>query len=140
MGQDFFRRIDGYNTNVGGFVAANLAPTNSLTLNLAAGPGRVKGVIIQALYPGVTHFDAAALVITIDGSIIFSDNARDFFNEIGNTNVLGVITSYQYLVTVIETGQARYEYDYESSMSIKITNGTAETKYYTINAMAKVGR
>jgi len=121
MGQDFYRRMEGYNKVFIASADATLARNATLTLNAPAGPGRVEQVIVMIDKTSTEKIVIDGCILTIDGVTILNYDAWRFFSSIDAVPFWGPISGYQ-RGTNYTTYQVWRQLDYESSLSLSIQN------------------
>jgi hypothetical protein len=121
MGQDFYRRVEGYNLPFYIYTTANLARDATLTLNAPAGPGKVEKVFFMVYGPATERLYDDNIALNIDGVTIFTSNGYHLLLTYERANVSGPISS-----RIVSPDWAQYQlvadWDYESSCSLVVKN------------------
>jgi len=133
MGQDFYRRVEGYNLPFYVFGYASLVRNATLTLNAPAGPGKAEKVFIMVLSPATEQLYDDNIALNIDGVTIFTSSGYSLLLTFDRINVSGPISS-RVASTIFAQYQLVADWDYESSLSLAIKNTYSPdpTSYYII--------
>jgi hypothetical protein len=121
MGQDFYRRVEGYNLPFYVFGSGSLARNATLTLNAPAGPGKVEKVFVMVYVPATEQLYDDYITLNIDGVNIITYCGYLMLLTYERVNVSGPILS-RIASTIVAQYQFVADWDYESSLSLAITN------------------
>jgi hypothetical protein len=143
MGQEFARRVDGYNRAFAIETLANIANPATVTAAAPAGPGRIERFNIKDENATAAVFNFGNIIITIDGTVLWNNppwkiwdgftagahvvNGPNFsFNQDGSAtrNLLQVIINL----------------DYESSASIAYQPNAATVRICGVHVIGRMGR
>lgn len=90
MGQDFFRAVEGYNLPTVWRAYGTLYRNNTVTLNVADGPGRIKRVEIIISDTDAENPCRNMTKLVIDGITIFEGWLSDFTGVYGIASYTGI--------------------------------------------------
>jgi hypothetical protein len=145
MGQDFFRRVDGYNYPFNCTTSNALSGSGTVIASAPAGPGRVEGIHIIISYPPVPHFTGAyqdTFSILIDGNTYITGVMNTFLPTWNLTSpYIGPFFAYKYEVNLFEMLEFKLPLDYETSFVATLTDAIGATSlYHRVSLYGRVGR
>jgi len=121
MGQDFYRRVEGYNKVFHVYGAADLIRNATLTVAAPAGPGRVEQVLIMIKQTTTELLKDDLGILTIDDITVLNSTLWLQTFVYDQCPFWGPISGYQRgsSYTIIQLWR---QLDYETSLSLAIKN------------------
>jgi hypothetical protein len=143
MGQDYLRRVDGYNSAFISNVQATIDSPNFVTNNAPAGPGRIEEIILTDENASTSQVSLATVKITIDGTIIYNNAIWTIWDDYIGGNIDGPnYSAYSWIVggNPRTSWQMMLNLDYETSATVIYYPWAVAVRLMRITLLGRIGR
>lgn len=139
MGQDFPRRITGYDKYKLHTVFGQVPPNNFIELNVSDGPGEILYLNLVTWGGGADNFDNAYIIIIVDDENLGSYLLKDWLGLRLNQTFSGIYSSSIIYDLSLGYYQMKIRIPYRYNIKIRLLNTTSVILSITILAHYHIG-